>query len=62
MRELTDPEIRELLLAIDESDDIDVTTWEAHFIETVAYKWQGSWTPKVRQMVMQIVEKYQESL
>lgn len=58
----TDIDIRELLLAIDESDDICVTHWEADFIESAAYKWKGKWTPNQRRSAMQIIKKYQDRL
>ncbi len=54
--------LRELILAIDESDDICVTSWEADFIETANYCWRGNWTPKQQRMAMQIIEKYQDKL
>ena len=59
---MNDIVLRELLLAIDESDDICVTSWEADFISSAVYQWKGEWTPKQRRMVMVIVEKYQAQL
>ena len=50
--------IRELLLAIDKSDDITVTSWEADFIETAVYHWRGMWTPSQQRSAMKIVKKY----
>ena len=59
---LTDDHLREVLLAIDESEDICVTSWEADFIESAVYQWKGEWTPKQRRTVMAIVDKYRDQL
>lgn len=58
----TDDDLREILLAIDESDDICATSWEAYFIESAVYKWQGAWTLRQKRAVIQIIEKYQDRL
>jgi len=59
MAEMTDVQIREELLAIDNSDDIDVTQWEAGYIDSVAYKWTGKLSEKQRATALKIIEKYE---
>jgi len=55
---MSDQEIREALKRIDEDDSIDVTSWEAGFIETVVYKFRGALSPKQRDAAEKIIEKY----
>jgi hypothetical protein len=58
MFQMTDDEIRAELKAIDESEDVDVTKFEASFIETAVYKWKGPYSERQRQCGLQIIGKY----
>ena len=64
---LTDKQIRDLLLKIDESDEITVTTLEAEFLEEILleeilFKRGGEWNVEQRARAAQIVEKYRHQL
>ena len=61
LRPLTDKHIRDLLLAIDESEEISVTTLEAEFFDSAIYK-GGEWTVEQRAVAAQIAEKYRHQL
>ena len=54
---LTDEQLREYLKEVDEGDE-EVNTFEAGFIDTVAYKYSGPLSPKQRTTAIQIIEKY----
>lgn len=54
----TDAELIEQLTEIDNDDDIDVTKWEADFIDTVVYKQKTPLTEKQRQIAERIIEEY----
>lgn len=56
---LNDTEIREQLKAIDEDDDVDVTSWEADFIDSIVYQYKGWLTAPQRTTAIKIIEKYQ---
>ncbi len=62
---LTDKQIRDLLLKIDVSDAITVTTLEAEFIGDTLYALYtrtGEWSVERRARAAQIVEKYRHQL
>ena len=61
LRPLTDKHIRDLLLAIDESEEIIVTTLEAEFFDSAVYK-GGECTVEQRARAAKIVEKYRHQL
>jgi len=54
----SDDNIKDRLKELDESDEHTVTSWEANFIETVVYNWNGELTEGQRQSGLQILEKY----
>lgn len=55
---LSDDRIRELLEELDHDDDTDVTSWEAHFLESVVYEWDGALTDAQRRCAMRMLDKY----
>ncbi|MCJ2530715.1 MAG: hypothetical protein LN413_00135 [Candidatus Thermoplasmatota archaeon] len=57
-RHLSDDEIRDLLEEIDADEDLDVTTWEADFLENVLHKQGGPLSPRQRESALQMVERY----
>ena len=54
-----DEELRDKLKEIDELEEVDVSTWEAEFIESVVYK-NKDWplTSKQREVARQMIERY----
>ena len=58
MSEQTDEELREQLTEIDNDDDIDVTAWEANFIDQVVYKQKTPLSSKQREIARRIIEEY----
>lgn len=54
----TDVEIREELKIIDANEDVDVSSWEADFIEHVVFKYAGTLSDKQRHKAEQLIEKY----
>lgn len=54
-----DAEIREVLIAIDDDDTVDVTDWEAKFIDSVAFK-TFPLSEKQREVAKKIIEKYDQ--
>lgn len=55
---MNDQEIRRRLKLIDDDDAVDVTRWEADFIESVVYKYNGPLSDKQRDAAEKIIEKY----
>ena len=55
----TDTEIRDQLRIIDTDDDIETTAWEADFIESIVYRYQGWLSGPQREAAIKIIEKYQ---
>jgi len=55
---MTDEELKERLQRIDENDEIEVSDWEAKFIENVVFEWDGKLTGKQRVAAKAIVKKY----
>lgn len=53
-----DEEIRAKLREIDEDDDIDVSAWEAEFLESILHKHRGTLSEKQRLSARKIIEKY----
>jgi hypothetical protein len=55
-----DEDIIEALRAVDEDEDVTVTSWEARFIETVVYRQRGEprLTEKQRMAALGIIETY----
>lgn len=56
--ESTDSELIESLREIDNDDDIDVSRWEADFIDTVVYKQKTPLSSKQREIARRIIEEY----
>lgn len=54
-----DAEIREALVAIDDNESIDVTDWEAKFIDSVAFK-TFPLSEKQREVANKIIAKYEK--
>lgn len=61
LQPLTDQHLRDLLLAIDETAGISVTTLESEFFDSAVYK-GGEWTVEQRARAAQIAEKYRHQL
>ena len=61
LRPLTDKDIRDVLLAIDASEAILVTTLEAEFLDRTIWG-GGNWTVEQRARAAQIAEKYRHQL
>ncbi len=61
LRPLTDKDIRDVLVAIDASEKISVTTLEAEFLDTAGGKWL-TWSVEQRGRAAQIAEKYRNQL
>lgn len=55
---MNDQEIRRRLKLIDEDDAVDVTRWEADFIESVVYRYSGPLSDKQRAVAEKIIDKY----
>lgn len=55
---MNDEQLRAALRKIDEDDSVDVTSWEANFIESVVYRYNGPLSPKQRDVAEKIIEKY----
>lgn len=56
---MNDEELREELRDIDENEDIDVTPWEAEFIENVVYVFPGDLSEKQRDIAERIIQDYE---
>lgn len=54
---MTDKEIRESLIDID-NIDVNVTSFEADFIESIAFKYSGPLSKRQVTIAEQIIEKY----
>ncbi len=61
LRPLTDKEILDVLVAIDVSAEIRVTTPEAEFLDETLYS-HGEWTIERRARAAHIAEKYRHQL
>lgn len=55
---MSDQELRAALKRIDEDEAVDVTKWEANFIESVVYTYAGPLSPKQRDVAEKIIDKY----
>lgn len=55
---MRDQEIREKLRQIDSLTDIDVTTFEADFLESVLFKYDGPLSRRQRDVGTQMIQKY----
>lgn len=53
-----DESIKAELTEIDNDPTIDVESWEADFIETVLFKWEGQLTARQTSTAANIIEKY----
>ncbi len=59
---LNDEQIRDLLLKIDETEEVRVTTLEAEFLEETLFKRGGEWSVEQRAKAAKIAEKYRHQL
>lgn len=55
---MTDDEIRDALKELDQSDEMEVDSWEAEFIEHVVYKYKGPLSDRQKKKAEDIIEKY----
>lgn len=55
---MTDEDIREELRIVDKKEDVTVTSWEADFIENVAYRSERPLSESQRERAEEIIEKY----
>lgn len=58
MKTVTNREIKNRLTDLDQAEDINVTSWEAGFLETML-KWSGNFTVRQRDYALEILEKYE---
>lgn len=56
MDDWLDEDLREALRELDQEEDAEVTSWEAGFIESVAYKYKGPLSPAQRQAAIDLLE------
>lgn len=56
---MDDEAIRNSLRDIDEDEDINVSSWEAGFLDSVLYKYEGPLSEAQRKIANQIIEKYE---
>ena len=61
-RPLNDEEIRYILVEIDKSEEITITTWEAEFIDSAVYQQNGPWTVEQRALAAHIAEKHRQQI
>lgn len=54
----TDEDIRDLLKQIDEDSDIDVSSWEAGFIESIVYKYDGPLSDAQRKKALEVIDRH----
>jgi hypothetical protein len=52
-----DDDLRAMLEELDEAD-VDVTSWEAKFIENVCYNYRGPLSDRQREVAEEMLEKY----
>jgi len=55
---MDDEELREELKSIDVSEFVTVSSWEADFIESVVYEYEGPLSDEQRDKAEEIIEKY----
>lgn len=55
--EMSDAQLRAALREVDESDH-DVSKWEAEFLQSIVYDYQGSLSQKQRTSAIKIIQKY----
>ncbi len=55
--DLSDSEIIDRLTDLDRDDDIEVTSWEADFLESVLYRQKGI-SPRQREVALEMLDKY----
>lgn len=55
----TDEQLRDYLHEVDDLDD-DASSFEASFIDSVAYKYQGPLSDKQRSVAISIIKRYLE--
>lgn len=53
-----DAEIREKLREIDDDEGIDVSAWEADFLESLLHKQTGPLSEKQRTAAQKMIDKY----
>jgi len=58
--DLTNEQLVEYLKEIDEDEELEVSSWEACFLQTVLCDWEGDMTPRQRESAIQMCEKYLE--
>ena len=65
LEDWSDVDLRAELLAIDVSDNITVTEWEANFIESICYdivEEPYKLSEKQRSVIINMIEKYKDQL
>lgn len=55
---MTNEEIREHLLQLDADEDIEVTDWEAEFLETMLKRHPDNYTHRQREAAIRMIERY----
>lgn len=51
-------ELRDQLKFIDKNEDIEVSRFEANFLENVLYRYRGPLSSRQKEIARQILEKY----
>ena len=57
-RKSSDDKLREQLREIDENEDLEVTSFEASFLESVLFKYSGPLSEKQRAVARDMIERY----
>jgi hypothetical protein len=61
LEQFTDQQLVDRLKDVDEDEEVNATTWEANFLNDVAYKRdieKNPLTPKQRKSAIEIIERY----
>ena len=55
---MDDNVLRERLIEVDNDEDLNISQWEAEFIESVCFQYDGKLSDKQRTMAKRIAERY----
>jgi len=55
---MNDDELRRQLKVIDDDPNVDVSSWEADFIENIVFNYAGPLSDKQREAAERIIDKY----
>jgi late competence protein required for DNA uptake (superfamily II DNA/RNA helicase) len=54
----SDDYLRQELQRIDDDEDLQVSRWEADFLESILFKWRGPLSSKQRKSAQEMIERY----